>query len=306
MFSQILTHVFESFVFDCWITYILYTVVGPFLSTKLSLSSGYKQHNRSFSHVLRQRYLLLRHDTTIFALVQILTEVAFPDQEIKYNRSILSQTQFYQKPRYQVPSYDHTKFTVSVCSTWRELNPSQSHAYLKWTKERFKPCQKMTNHGEFLFPLEPLHAQNLSSQTFPANTFLQSSVISPKWSWNDLPKSLTESSHMILDDISMASSCTGMDYTITAHADCPGPSLNTLSCWIIIILILCLSILYLIIPVHAQYHPRRCSSMFVFVFVIVTCHLYLVLLVCYYRWLSCLVCNLTQRVTGEFHWKHCQ
>ena len=37
-------------------------------------------------------------------------------------------------------------------------------------------------------------------------------------------------------------------------------------------MILCLSIMYLIIPVHAQYtiyHPRRCSSMFVFVFVIV-------------------------------------
>ena len=33
----------------------------------------------SFNNVLRQRYLPLRHDTTIFALVQVLVEIVFPE-----------------------------------------------------------------------------------------------------------------------------------------------------------------------------------------------------------------------------------
>ena len=141
----------------------------------------------SFNHVLRQRYLPLRHDTTIFALVQIVTEVAFPEQETKYNLSI-SQTQFYRKPRYQVPSYlEGRPYQVqSLCML--NMERAKSIPYLKLTEERFKPCQKNTNRGEFLFPLEPVHVQHLSPQTFPANTFLQSSVISPNRAGMTCPK----------------------------------------------------------------------------------------------------------------------
>ena len=63
------------------------------------------------------------------------------------------------------------------------------------------------------------------------------------------------------------------------------------------------------ILIHAQYtyHPHRCSSMFVFVFVIVICfHTWLVLLFLLLSLTLLLVCNLTQTVTGEFHWKYCQ
>ena len=49
----------------------------------------------SFNHVLRQRYLPLRHDTTIFALVQILVEVVFPEQEIRYIQATIKQTAAY-------------------------------------------------------------------------------------------------------------------------------------------------------------------------------------------------------------------
>ena len=59
----------------------------------------------SFNNVLCRRYLPLQHDTTIFALVQILIEVAFKEQETKYNQSISQQSQAYRKPRYNIPSY---------------------------------------------------------------------------------------------------------------------------------------------------------------------------------------------------------
>ena len=41
-----------------------------------------------FNNVLRKRYPSLRHDT-IFALTQVLMEVVFPEQELKYIQATL-------------------------------------------------------------------------------------------------------------------------------------------------------------------------------------------------------------------------
>ena len=47
----------------------------------------------------------LRHDTTIFALVQILVEVAFPKQEIRYIQAAIKHTNAYRKPRFGMPAF---------------------------------------------------------------------------------------------------------------------------------------------------------------------------------------------------------
>ena len=84
------------------------------------------------------------------------------------------------------------------------------------------------------------------------------------------------------------------------------PSLNTLSYKVIIILVLCLSIMYLIIPVHAQYIIILVDVRFYI------CHSYLFFILLFSSVvlllsLTLLFCmHLTQKVTGEFHWKHCQ
>jgi len=71
----------------------------------------------SFNNVLRKRYLPLRHDTTIFAFVQILVEVAFPEQETRYIQTTVKQTNAYRKPRYTLPHFlnDRPHTVQSIC-----------------------------------------------------------------------------------------------------------------------------------------------------------------------------------------------
>ena len=71
----------------------------------------------SFNNVLRKRYLSLRHDSTIFALVQVLVEVVFPDQESTYVQSTVKQLSTYRKPRYELPYFLEGKphLIQSIC-----------------------------------------------------------------------------------------------------------------------------------------------------------------------------------------------
>jgi len=59
----------------------------------------------SFNNVLRKSYLSLRHDTTIFAFVQVLIEIVFPEQEIRYVQSTVKQLNAYHKLRYEMPFF---------------------------------------------------------------------------------------------------------------------------------------------------------------------------------------------------------
>lgn len=81
--------------------------------------SGIDTNNltESFNNVLRRRYLPLRHDTTIHALVQILIEVAFPEQETRYVQATIKRTGAYRKPRYDIPYFlkDRPESVQSLC-----------------------------------------------------------------------------------------------------------------------------------------------------------------------------------------------
>ena len=81
--------------------------------------SGVDTNNftESFNNVLRRRYLPLRHDTTIHALVKILVEVAFPEQETRYIQATIKRTGAYRKPRYEIPCFlqDRPESVQSLC-----------------------------------------------------------------------------------------------------------------------------------------------------------------------------------------------
>jgi len=66
--------------------------------------------SESFNHVLQQRYLPSRYDTTIFALVPILVEVVFPEQ-IRYIQAAIKQTAADQRPRYELPDFSKRSLT---------------------------------------------------------------------------------------------------------------------------------------------------------------------------------------------------
>ena len=87
----------------------------------------------SFNNVLRQRYLPLQHDTTVFAFVQVLTEVAFPEQESKYFQTLIQQTHAYRKPHYDIPSFleGRPHKVQSVCMLNMERAKSISKTDLK-------------------------------------------------------------------------------------------------------------------------------------------------------------------------------
>ena len=105
-----------------------FLAMGTFTSTEFHSQVDTNNITESFNNVLWQRYFPLRHDTTVFAFVQVLTEVAFPEQESKYFQTLIQQTQAYCKPRYDIPSFlegrPH-KVRASACLIWKEPSPSQ-------------------------------------------------------------------------------------------------------------------------------------------------------------------------------------
>jgi len=162
----------------------------------------------SFNNVLRQRYLPLRHDTTIFALVQILIEVAFPEQETKYTLSILNQTQSYRKPRYQVPSFleDRPHQVQSLCMLNIERARSIPKSHLHEIDEgTFQTMSRDDKSWKICVSSGTCTCPAFVTTNIPCKHFFAVFYHFPTWSWNDLPKSLTESIHMTLDDISVPS-----------------------------------------------------------------------------------------------------
>ena len=72
-----------------------------------SFHNGVDTNNitESFNNVLRKRYLSLRHDNTVFALVQVLVEIVFPEQENRYIQCTVKQSSEYRKLRYYTPVF---------------------------------------------------------------------------------------------------------------------------------------------------------------------------------------------------------
>ena len=176
----------------------------------------------SFNNVLRRRYLPLRHDTTIFALVQILIEVAFKEQETKYNQSIIQQSQAYRKPRYHIPSY-------------LEGRPHKVQSHIMLNMERAKAIPKshitesdtgvydiVSNDGKSwrtVIPCGTCTCPSFVSTNIPCKHFFAVFYHHTMWNWKDLPSSLTEASHMVLDNINESTTSTNMDLDMPSRLD---------------------------------------------------------------------------------------
>ena len=78
----------------------------------------------SFNNVLHQCYLPLQHDTTIFALVQVLVKIVFPEQEVRYMQAVIKQISAYRKPWYDIPFFlqDRPKLVLTEYGE-RKKNP---------------------------------------------------------------------------------------------------------------------------------------------------------------------------------------
>ena len=160
----------------------------------------------SFNHVLRQRYLPLRHDTTIFALVQILVEVVFPEQEIRYIQATIKQTAAYRRPRYELPDFlqekPHTIQSICLMNIERAKAIPKSHV-TQQESVGVSSLASSSSESEQTWtvdiPAGSCTCPSFLSAHIPCKHMFAVFYHYPQWSWDSLPKELTCSSHMTLD-----------------------------------------------------------------------------------------------------------
>lgn len=179
----------------------------------------------SFNNVLRRRYLPLRHDTTIFALVQILIEVAFPEQEMRYVQATIQQTKAYRRPRYQIPIYlegrPHKVQSLCLLNIERGQSIPQNHLS-EFESGKFDVASSGGNKWTVIIHDGTCACPAFQSTNIPCKHFFAIFHHYPKWGWKDLPKTLTGSSHMILDDVTDVTEGITIDMDVddppTAHS----------------------------------------------------------------------------------------
>ena len=154
--------------------------------------------------------------------MQILIEVAFKEQETKYNQSIIQQSQTYRKPRYHIPSYLEGR-----------PHKVQSHIMLNMERAKAIPTSHITesdtgvydivsNDGKSwrtVIPSGTCTCPSFVSTNIPCKHFFAVFYHHTMWNWKDLPSSLTEASHMVLDNINESTTSTNMDLDMPSRHD---------------------------------------------------------------------------------------
>ncbi len=176
----------------------------------------------SFNNVLRQRYLPLRHDTTIFALVQVLVEIVFPEQEIRYMQAVIKQTSAYRRPRYDIPFYlqDRPHSVQSLCLLNLERGrkiPKSSLTQLPTEGKFSKSVSKSESNEKWNIDIcgGTCTCPSFLSSKIPCKHMFAVFHHFPQWTWKSLPKTLTNAPHMTL-------SCSHplvSSHTQTLHSD---------------------------------------------------------------------------------------
>ena len=160
--------------------------------------------------MLRKRYLSLRHDNTIFALVQVLVEIVFPEQENRYIQSTVKQSSEYRKLRYDMPIFlegrPHNIQSICLLNIERGKKIPASLIVQKDPTGNFTVAKSTSNDSS---EQEHTWIVSIPDGTCTCPSFVLSNIPCkhvfailfhfPEWTWDDLPTSLTESSHMLLD-----------------------------------------------------------------------------------------------------------
>ena len=153
----------------------------------------------------------------MFALTQVLVEVVFPEQQLKYIQATVKQTSIYRSPRYPIPDYliERPHSVQGIC-------------LLNIERGKSIPVGHITNLPENgAYKIKKGSSEASEDDTWTVNIpegnctcpAFQTSHIPCKhmfaifhhhstWKWSDLPQSLTEAPHMSLDV-----QCTLRDYS---------------------------------------------------------------------------------------------
>ena len=105
--------------------------MGTCTSAGISLCCGYQQHYWVFQPCSATALPSLEAWHHNFALVKILAEAVFPEQEIRYIQATIKQTAAYRKPKYELPEFlqekPHTIQSICLMNIERAKAIPKSH-----------------------------------------------------------------------------------------------------------------------------------------------------------------------------------
>lgn len=155
---------------------------------------------------MRKRYLPLRHDTTVFALAQILVEVVFPEQELKYIQATVKQTTEYRIPKYPMPSYlqNRPHLIQGMCLLNLERSKSipidrifkQSEKGVFYVQKGLKDSDEKYTVS---IPDGTCSCPSFQTSKIPCKHMFAIFHHHNEWQWSSLPEELTNAPHLILD-----------------------------------------------------------------------------------------------------------
>ena len=135
-------------------------------------------------------------------------EVAFPEQEIRYVQATVKHTNAYRKPRYGLPDFlkerPHTMQALCLANIDRGMKLPKSHIKEESTGvfsvERSSSTQDTCGNPWIVnIPDGTCSCPSFQSSHVPCKHMFAIFHHYPTWSWDDLPATVTTSSHLTLD-----------------------------------------------------------------------------------------------------------
>ena len=150
----------------------------------------------SFNNVLKNHYLTLRNDKSVFSLTKILLQCVFPDQEREYTISTARQTTAYRQPRNALPQFltnrpssvtsaclvniEKGKFLPSKKMLWMVCIVWQREESTKY-KSRKEVIHALTSHREELESPASISSASSRISSGSGKTYLSSSQKAHSW-----------------------------------------------------------------------------------------------------------------------------
>ena len=157
----------------------------------------------SFNNVLKNHYLTLRNDKSVFSLTKILLQCVFPDQEREYTISTARQTTAYRQPRNALPQFltNRPSSVTSACLVNIEKGKAIEISTIKEEDAVNGVYSVSSKRGMYKVQIQEgsCTCPYFTQSRIPCKHIF-SILHNFKWKWEHLPLSLTESPFMTLDN----------------------------------------------------------------------------------------------------------
>lgn len=143
----------------------------------------------------------------MFSLVQVLTDIVFPEQARDYTIAVAQQTNAYRVSRYNIPDFlqDRPHFIQAECLAniqgakkyeRSDITPQGDGKFHVTERKGYRAVKTIRVN----LPEGSCECSQFQKSLIPCkHMFAIFSHFPSDWSWKNLPATLTESSHMTLD-----------------------------------------------------------------------------------------------------------